>query len=62
MELQDTEIIDQIDRDVKRTHPDIDFFCGDSASSKANQVIRKKKVSLSFDPFHLTEIMIKIYD
>ncbi|CAI9290484.1 unnamed protein product [Lactuca saligna] len=35
--FQDTEIIDQIDRDVKRTHPDIDFFCGDSASSKANQ-------------------------
>ncbi|KAI3523622.1 hypothetical protein L1887_01883 [Cichorium endivia] len=35
--FQDTEIIDQIDRDVKRTHPDMHFFCGDSAASKANQ-------------------------
>ncbi|XP_022636594.1 TBC1 domain family member 13 isoform X3 [Vigna radiata var. radiata] len=26
--FQDTEIIDQIDRDVKRTHPDMHFFCG----------------------------------
>nr|KAJ0220300.1 hypothetical protein LSAT_V11C200066180 [Lactuca sativa] len=35
--FQDSEIIEQIDRDVKRTHPDIPFFSGDSASSKANQ-------------------------
>nr|XP_043639166.1 TBC1 domain family member 13-like isoform X2 [Erigeron canadensis] len=35
--FQDTEIIDQIDRDVKRTHPDIQFFSGDSATAKANQ-------------------------
>ncbi|XP_071713410.1 uncharacterized protein [Rutidosis leptorrhynchoides] len=35
--FQDTEIIDQIDRDVKRTHPDIEFFSGDSATAKANQ-------------------------
>ncbi|XP_052736826.1 uncharacterized protein LOC108347529 isoform X3 [Vigna angularis] len=26
--FQDTEIINQIDRDVKRTHPDMHFFCG----------------------------------
>ncbi|XP_024983431.1 TBC1 domain family member 13-like isoform X2 [Cynara cardunculus var. scolymus] len=36
--FQDTEIIEQIDRDVKRTHPDMHFFSGDSASAKANQV------------------------
>ncbi|KAI3518526.1 hypothetical protein L1887_07331 [Cichorium endivia] len=35
--FQDSEIIEQIDRDVKRTHPDISFFSGDSAYSKANQ-------------------------
>ncbi|KAI3723431.1 hypothetical protein L2E82_34999 [Cichorium intybus] len=35
--FQDSEIIEQIDRDVKRTHPDIQFFSGDSAYSKANQ-------------------------
>ncbi|RVW67630.1 TBC1 domain family member 5 [Vitis vinifera] len=26
--FQDTEIIEQIDRDVKRTHPDMNFFSG----------------------------------
>ena len=31
--FQDSEILEQIDRDVKRTHPDISFF-----SSKSNQV------------------------
>ncbi|KAK1282649.1 hypothetical protein QJS10_CPB22g00683 [Acorus calamus] len=35
--FQDTEIIEQIDRDVKRTHPDMHFFSGDSPSAKANQ-------------------------
>ncbi|XP_076913168.1 uncharacterized protein LOC143571686 [Bidens hawaiensis] len=35
--FQDSEIIDQIDRDVKRTHPDIPFFSAHSAFAKANQ-------------------------
>ncbi|KMZ58747.1 TBC1 domain family member [Zostera marina] len=35
--FQDTEIIEQIDRDVKRTHPDMDFFCGDNSFAKSNQ-------------------------
>ncbi|KAI3511535.1 hypothetical protein L1887_18690 [Cichorium endivia] len=35
--FQDTEIIEQIDRDVKRTHPDMHFFSGDTDSAKANQ-------------------------
>ncbi|KAI3884173.1 hypothetical protein MKX03_013086 [Papaver bracteatum] len=35
--FQDTEIIEQIDRDVMRTHPDMHFFSGDSSFSKANQ-------------------------
>ncbi|GFP80689.1 tbc1 domain family member 13 [Phtheirospermum japonicum] len=35
--FQDTEIMEQIDRDVKRTHPDIPFFSGDSAVAKSNQ-------------------------
>ncbi|XP_021894287.1 TBC1 domain family member 13-like [Carica papaya] len=35
--FQDTEIMEQIDRDVKRTHPDMHFFSGESAFAKANQ-------------------------
>ncbi|KAF9606181.1 hypothetical protein IFM89_023636 [Coptis chinensis] len=35
--FQDTEIIEQIDRDVKRTHPDLHFFSGDSSFAKSNQ-------------------------
>uniref|UniRef100_A0A2P2JTJ1 Rab-GAP TBC domain-containing protein n=1 Tax=Rhizophora mucronata TaxID=61149 RepID=A0A2P2JTJ1_RHIMU len=35
--FQDSEIIEQIDRDVKRTHPDMHFFCGDSSFAKSNQ-------------------------
>jgi hypothetical protein len=31
--LQESEILEQIDRDVKRTHPEMPFF-----SAKANQV------------------------
>ncbi|GJY05734.1 importin beta-like SAD2, partial [Tanacetum coccineum] len=34
---RDTKITEQIDRDVKRTHPDMHFFSGDSASAKAKQ-------------------------
>uniref|UniRef100_A0A5B7B489 Putative TBC1 domain family member 13 n=1 Tax=Davidia involucrata TaxID=16924 RepID=A0A5B7B489_DAVIN len=35
--FQDTEIIEQIDRDVKRTHPDMNFFSADSEFAKSNQ-------------------------
>ncbi|CAN4120807.1 unnamed protein product [Withania somnifera] len=35
--FQDTEIIEQIDRDVKRTHPDMHFFSGDTPFAKSNQ-------------------------
>ncbi|XP_028101667.1 TBC1 domain family member 5-like isoform X3 [Camellia sinensis] len=35
--FQDTEIIEQIDRDVKRTHPDMNFFSGDTQFAKSNQ-------------------------
>ncbi|KDP39352.1 hypothetical protein JCGZ_01109 [Jatropha curcas] len=35
--FQDTEIMEQIDRDVKRTHPDMHFFSGDSSMAKSNQ-------------------------
>lgn len=35
--FQDTDIIEQIDRDVKRTHPDINFFSGDTSFAKSNQ-------------------------
>ncbi|XP_074383518.1 uncharacterized protein LOC141725043 isoform X1 [Apium graveolens] len=35
--FQDTEIIEQIDRDVMRTHPDLHFFSGDTPFAKSNQ-------------------------
>ncbi|CAH9080142.1 unnamed protein product [Cuscuta europaea] len=35
--FQDTEIIEQIERDVKRTHPDFHFFSGDTPFAKSNQ-------------------------
>ncbi|KAF3456582.1 hypothetical protein FNV43_RR01236 [Rhamnella rubrinervis] len=35
--FQDTEIIEQINRDVMRTHPDLHFFSGDSSFAKSNQ-------------------------
>eukprot|EP00249_Psilotum_nudum_P019955 c27495_g1_i1 orf=620-2161(+) len=38
----DSEVCEQIDRDVKRTHPDMHFFCGDSAVSIENQESMKR--------------------
>lgn len=38
----DSEVFEQIDRDVKRTHPDMHFFCGDSAASLDNQEAMKR--------------------
>ncbi|XP_074587112.1 uncharacterized protein LOC141842999, partial [Curcuma longa] len=35
--FQEAEILEQIDRDVKRTHPEMEFFCGDSSIAKTNQ-------------------------
>ncbi|XP_073299703.1 uncharacterized protein [Primulina huaijiensis] len=35
--FQETEIMEQIDRDVMRTHPDMPFFSGDSTFAKSNQ-------------------------
>lgn len=35
--FQDTEIMEQIERDVKRTHPDFNFFSGDTPFAKLNQ-------------------------
>ncbi|KAH7836321.1 hypothetical protein Vadar_034677 [Vaccinium darrowii] len=35
--FQDSEFIEQIDRDVKRTHPDLHFFSGESEFAKSNQ-------------------------
>ncbi|KAK1298765.1 hypothetical protein QJS10_CPB14g01061 [Acorus calamus] len=34
----DTEIVEQIDRDVQRTHPSMKFFSGDSSVGQKNQV------------------------
>jgi hypothetical protein len=37
--FQDSEIIEQIDRDVKRTHPDMAFFSGDTPLAKTNREV-----------------------
>ncbi|KAK4751333.1 hypothetical protein SAY87_004815 [Trapa incisa] len=44
--FQETEIIEQIDRDVKRTHPDMHFFSGDSLDAKANQEALKTVLTI----------------
>ncbi|KAF8406941.1 hypothetical protein HHK36_006062 [Tetracentron sinense] len=35
--FQDTEIAEQIDRDLQRTHPDMKFFSGDTSLSRKNR-------------------------
>ncbi|XP_010532780.1 PREDICTED: TBC1 domain family member 13 isoform X2 [Tarenaya hassleriana] len=35
--FKDSETMEQIDRDVMRTHPDMHFFSGDSVATKSNQ-------------------------
>lgn len=40
--FQDTETVEQIERDVKRTHPDMHFFSGDSAFAIKNQEALKR--------------------
>ncbi|XP_073007485.1 uncharacterized protein [Typha latifolia] len=35
--FQESEIIEQIDRDVRRTHPEMQFFSGDSSLAKSTQ-------------------------
>ncbi|XP_057431953.1 uncharacterized protein LOC130724688 isoform X2 [Lotus japonicus] len=46
--FQDSDIIEQIDRDVKRTHPDIHFFCGDSQFAKSNQAFAEADTFFCF--------------
>ncbi|OAY68869.1 TBC1 domain family member 13 [Ananas comosus] len=35
--FQESEIVEQIDRDVKRTHPEMPFFSSDTSLAKSNQ-------------------------
>lgn len=35
--VQDNEIMEQIDRDVMRTHPDMHFFSGDSLEAEQHR-------------------------
>ena len=36
--FQESETVEQIDRDVKRTHPEMQFFNGGSSDALSNQV------------------------
>ncbi|KAJ4790959.1 TBC1 domain family member 13 [Rhynchospora pubera] len=40
--FQESEIVEQIDRDVKRTHPEMEFFSGDTPFAKSNQESLKR--------------------
>ncbi|KAJ3675717.1 hypothetical protein LUZ60_004759 [Juncus effusus] len=40
--FQESEIVEQIDRDVKRTHPEMPFFSGESSLAKSNQESLKR--------------------
>ncbi|KAF2288894.1 hypothetical protein GH714_022620 [Hevea brasiliensis] len=44
----DTEIIEQIDRDVKRTHPDMHFFSGDTSFANLIRLVLKQTRSFCF--------------
>ncbi|XP_020400509.1 uncharacterized protein [Zea mays] len=44
--FQESEIVEQIDRDVKRTHPEMEFFNGDSSDSLSNQESLKRILTI----------------
>ncbi|CAD6261186.1 unnamed protein product [Miscanthus lutarioriparius] len=44
--FQESEIVEQIDRDVKRTHPEMQFFNGDSSDSLSNQESLKRILTI----------------
>ena len=37
--VQDTELREQIERDVMRTHPDMHFFSGDDAAARQHREV-----------------------
>ena len=39
--VQDNETLEQIDRDVKRTHPDMHFFSGDDATAVRHRQVQR---------------------
>ncbi|CAL5017454.1 unnamed protein product [Urochloa decumbens] len=44
--FQESEIVEQIDRDVKRTHPEMQFFNGDTSDSLSNQESLKRILTI----------------
>ncbi|KAL6650567.1 hypothetical protein ACP70R_009492 [Stipagrostis hirtigluma subsp. patula] len=44
--FQESEIIEQIDRDVKRTHPEMKFFNGESSDALSNQESLKRILTI----------------
>ena len=44
--FQDSEIMDQVERDVQRTHPDLDFFVGPSEESSRHREELKRALFL----------------
>ncbi|KQJ82200.1 TBC1 domain family member 13 [Brachypodium distachyon] len=44
--FQESEIVEQIDRDVKRTHPEMQFFNGDCSDAMSNQESLKRILNI----------------
>lgn len=53
--------MEQIDRDVMRTHPDIHFFSGDSSAAKSNQVDTVSFLLFCFLSFKLVALHVLIF-
>lgn len=62
--FQESEIVEQIDRDVKRTHPEMPFFSSDTSLAKSNQVstyVYSRMHLLLFDMVTLEPAKLSIY-
>lgn len=45
----DKEVREQIDRDVQRTHPDLNFFSSNTAESEKHREVRQKALEEELD-------------
>lgn len=60
--FKDAEIVEQIDRDLHRTHQDIKFFSGDSSFSRKNLVVAFNFINLEHYLFLMDHMLIVCYN
>ena len=48
--LQDAEVMEQIDRDVMRTHPGLHFFSGDDGTAVTHREVRAPALTCMLKP------------